>query len=547
MTIKDYAKKYSHRILFGVYLISAYLLTQTQIFDSRETVYGSLIILILIASLAVDVIRKQASKVIKALISIKLFTLFITFCIYFGMCIYLLYVFNLWQLADLKNTIIWFIFIGLINHAGNSIEKGIYLLRFFRRNIFTILIVSELIFLQTLNFIFELLFFIVGLFYSFSYKMSQYRNPLHKYIKDIPSIRIGEFIHMISKDKVESDPRHNLVTKILFYTMILLILYLIGNLIYINIMGSSYYKLIKDFFTPIGFTIIIIPYLWMLNKYSKWENKKYNKALATNTRILTIKSLEKKCLVSSEQSNPDLIKYIKNNIHFKESFQHILTKITSIEPGNTHSVVIKYKVKNKEGIYKDKGALVHIDNKNCKVKSILMGDPKKDFEINKRGGKISQILKKCYRVYERDSKISKLKKEIAPDDYIKYLIPSRNTNTTNIKLNKLRKLYPKFNWVNSKDTQFDSEVFVAFPYVTENERKIIIGTINKTYGKWFYIDLGVNNKFRLKLISIISGNIILKNLEFLLKDKKVISNTFEGIIEKSKIQEIYNKLEKDLK
>ena len=274
MTTPNYRKKYSRWILFGAYLAIAYILTETQIFNSREVVYGSLIILIPIASLFVDATRKQLYKVVKILIRIKLVKLFITFCIYFGLCIYVLYIFNLWQLTDLKNTLIWFIFIGLISHVGNSIDKWRGLSQFFRKNIFTIFIVSELIFLQTLNFMFELFFFIVVLFYSFAYKISQYRNPIHKYIKNIPSIRIGEFIHMTSKDKMESDPEHNPVTKILFYIMILLILYLIGNLVYISIIDSSYYKLIKDFFMPIGFTIIIIPYLLALNKYRIWDNKK---------------------------------------------------------------------------------------------------------------------------------------------------------------------------------------------------------------------------------------------------------------------------------
>ncbi|WP_342304436.1 hypothetical protein [Methanolobus sp. ZRKC5] len=133
------------------------------VLTNREIVSIFLSILLIIIILSIKEARISFFQVIKSFFKRIIFSYFFWYFVYLSLFIYLLYYFELWDISDLKETTIWFIFSGLpigIFVAMNNLEHGFWK-RLILKNIKLITLVEIIIIISSFSLVVEI--FIAGI------------------------------------------------------------------------------------------------------------------------------------------------------------------------------------------------------------------------------------------------------------------------------------------------------------------------------------------------------------------------------------------------
>lgn len=136
-------------------------------FNNREIALAIWILVVLVSVLSISNIRKSLSDVIKCFFKIKIQISLIIMMAYTTGVVIALYLLSLWKISLIKDTIIWFCFLGVVmcfNMVTSSKEENLFrkiilnnikivIIIEFLVNTYTFSLVGELIFLPFITFI----------------------------------------------------------------------------------------------------------------------------------------------------------------------------------------------------------------------------------------------------------------------------------------------------------------------------------------------------------------------------------------------------------
>lgn len=259
--------------------------------NNREIATGIWLIIIFIFVLTKINFRKSLISLLKSFFKIKIITFFIIITAYTSFIVIILYIFNFWNLSLLKDTIIWFCFIGIVISI-NSITSEDY------DNLFKKIIIDNI----KLVIIFEFIFNI-------------YTFPLLVELFFVPFIT---FIVLLDTVASKDSKRNKVLLKILK-----ILQFLIG----LSVLAYSIYKIINDFknfmtlstlkdflLVPI-LTISFIPLIYFLVLFTSYEQifMRLNLGYKKDKKLknYTKKEIIKYCLINLKKVNTIL----RNNIH----------------------------------------------------------------------------------------------------------------------------------------------------------------------------------------------------------------------------------------
>lgn len=231
----------------------------TDIFTTRE-----IAIIIWTAIITVYVLFKRQTrasiiKIIKIILKTKIFFSIFFYLFYFSAIVYFLYHFKWWDISNLKDTIIWFIFSGLLIEFDVAKEKLEY---DFWKN----LVLKNLKLMVLVEFIIN----------SFTFSL-----VVEFFL--IPFIVIITGVNTLSKNKIEYKPAEKLTNGILIFFGLGILFYSSYRAI-TEIDSIENVSTLKSFLFPVIYSIISIPYMYILKLYVDYENdaiiRKHNSPLS---------------------------------------------------------------------------------------------------------------------------------------------------------------------------------------------------------------------------------------------------------------------------
>jgi hypothetical protein len=210
-----------------------------QIFTNREIALGIWVIVFIISLLSIKSLRFSLGRVVNSFFAWKLVAINISATIYVAGVSYLLFSLNLWDVSQLKNTILWLLTVGFISLFGITDDN--------KSNYFKETVKDILKFTTILE-------FLVGL-YSFN---------LSTELIIIPLIICLYALAIIGEKKEELKP----VVKLLNGILTLFGFFILGYTTYRIIQDLP--KLVNqgtlaDFMTPASLSILFLPYLYILS------------------------------------------------------------------------------------------------------------------------------------------------------------------------------------------------------------------------------------------------------------------------------------------
>lgn len=216
------------------------------IFTSREIAIIFWIVIFFVALLFIKQIRTSILGIIKSAPYSVLLAYFLLFLIYFSSFIYCFYDLGWWDLSNLKDTIIWFVFSGLPigfsvaqNTFDNSFWKSLVL-----KNIKLVVLVEFLI--DTFTF------------------------PLIVEIIMIPIVTVIALLNTVCKQNEESKGVETLTNAILSIMGLFILSYTICRAITeYNSIGTI--STLQYFLFPIIYSILSIPCMYILKLYTEYE------------------------------------------------------------------------------------------------------------------------------------------------------------------------------------------------------------------------------------------------------------------------------------
>lgn len=216
------------------------------IFSNREIAIGVWVVLFLFWMLSKSKLRLSFKDVLKSFADRKILILFTLLLIYILLSLCILSAFELWDLSQVKNTIIWLVFVAFVSFLNiNTICNDS---NFFRNSITKhlkiIVVIEFIISFYTFNLITELII--------------------------VPISTILSMVIVFSEQKEEYKSVHSLLSKLFNVTGLLLIMYCMYMLI-INLEKFATNQTLIDFSTPILLSILFLPFLYMLYKYMLYE------------------------------------------------------------------------------------------------------------------------------------------------------------------------------------------------------------------------------------------------------------------------------------
>lgn len=236
----------------------------SDIFSTREIAIIIWTLIITVYALSMKQTRASVINIIKIILKIKLFLSIFFYLFYFSTIVYFLYHLKWWDLTNLKDAVIWFIFSGLpiefdvaTKNLGRDFWKNLIL-----NNLKLMVLVEFIINSFTFSLVIE--FFL------------------------IPFIVIITGVNTLSKHEVEYKPVERLTNGILmFFGFVILFYSLYRAIIEINSIENM--STLKSVLFPVVYSIISVPYMYILKLYVAYENdaiiRKYNNPIVLKTKM----------------------------------------------------------------------------------------------------------------------------------------------------------------------------------------------------------------------------------------------------------------------
>lgn len=263
------------------------------VFTNRELAIIIWTGILLIVLLIKKQIRASIFSVIKSALNPKILAYFLSFLVYFSLVLYFFYDLGYWNLSNLKDSIIWFIFsglpIGFIAATGkmkNGFWKSLIV-----KNLKLTVLVEFIVNLFTFSLLFELII--------------------------VPIITFIALLNTFSKHYKEHKCVERLTNSILAALGFLILFYTLGRAITeYNSIGNL--STLKIFLLPIVYSIISIPYMYIFTLYVEYEKiflrlklgKKRSRRLnfLIKLRLLVFCNIQtKKLQVAANMSNYNLM------------------------------------------------------------------------------------------------------------------------------------------------------------------------------------------------------------------------------------------------
>lgn len=237
-------------------------------------------------------IRTSISKALKTLFSLKLITPFLLLAVYVTVCVSLLNIIGLWKTHQIKNTLIWFITVGSISFLklNESLQDDAYFKKLILKNIKVLVI---------LQFIFS--------FYVFSFVVEFIAIPI--------IFSLGG-MQAIANSKEEFRPAAKALDTIFVLLSMLIILITLYKLV-TRWDEFAQIKTLYDLFVPTALSVLIVPYLFILSLYMRYEGVFINlkRHLGKDTKVLRH---AKRASVVRFLFKPRLLQRWSNNLHNEE-------------------------------------------------------------------------------------------------------------------------------------------------------------------------------------------------------------------------------------
>jgi hypothetical protein len=179
----------------------------TKVFNNREQALGIWLLILMIYLLAYKKTRSIICNLIKTAFGWKLTIVYVCMTIYVSLIVYILYRIEFWEVSSLKDTIIWFLFSGVVS-AFQAIERAENI-AYFRKVVldnFKIVILFQFIVnFYTFSLIGELMLLpiivVITVFITILDKSAEFQNEKSKPAKkllELINILIGLYIVIYS-------------------------------------------------------------------------------------------------------------------------------------------------------------------------------------------------------------------------------------------------------------------------------------------------------------------------------------------------------------
>lgn len=231
----------------------------SDIFTTRETAIIIWTAIITVYALFKMQTRASINKTIKIILKTKILLSAFFYLFYFSAIVYILYHCKWWDISNLKDTVIWFIFSGLpieFDIAKKKLECD------FWKN----LVLKNLKLMVLVEFVID----------SFTFSL-----VVEFFL--IPFIVIITGVNTLSKHKIEYKPAEKLTNIILIFFGFSIVFYSLYRAI-TEINSIENVSTLKSFLFPAVYSIISIPYIYVLKLYVDYENdaiiRKYNSPLS---------------------------------------------------------------------------------------------------------------------------------------------------------------------------------------------------------------------------------------------------------------------------
>ncbi|ADL68456.1 hypothetical protein Tthe_0920 [Thermoanaerobacterium thermosaccharolyticum DSM 571] len=246
------------------------ILALKNIFSNRELAVGFWLFVLLLYALSKKDVRKSLLDVIRIFFSKKFIGWHISMLLYVSSIIFILFKIGFWEFRLLKDTIIWYISVAIVNSIKSIGEaKDMkYFENIIKDNVKIVIILEFIINLYNFSLICEIILIpVISFLYLF--KMSfelktKYQNENYKSIIKLLNIItavIGIYILFYSTIKFLSD---------------------IKNIVFLD--------LFKDLILPSILSIMFVPYVYLFVLYSTYEKVfiilKYKKTIDDKYRFL---------------------------------------------------------------------------------------------------------------------------------------------------------------------------------------------------------------------------------------------------------------------
>lgn len=216
------------------------------IFNNREIASGIWLIIIFIFMIRKKDIRYSLKRLLKTFFNKKILVSFIFMFISTSIIVLFLYYINFWDISLLKDTIIWFLFSGIVTCVNaitsrsdkNQLKKIIY------ENLKVLILIEFIINYYTFPLIIEL---IVMPIITLIFLLDVFTNNKEKYSS----------VKKLMK---------TLQTVIGFF----LIYYFISNLVS-SYQGFVSYNTLKSFLLPIILSLFFLPFIYLFLLYAKYD------------------------------------------------------------------------------------------------------------------------------------------------------------------------------------------------------------------------------------------------------------------------------------
>lgn len=218
------------------------------IFNTREIAIIIWFLIAIIYVLSQDTngsVKAAFRNLISTLVSRHILSVLALMSIYVCVMIYFLFEIGLWDIGQLKNTIFWFVFVGIVTLIKETKDSN--------SNRFTRLVLNNLKFTAVLQFI-----------------CGVYTFPLIVELLFVPCLSIiSAMIILAEKEKefLVKNILEGIIALFGFISIFYVLFMLLGHL------GDFMtYKTFSDFFTPPLLTLFYLPFLVFMNLYFIYEN-----------------------------------------------------------------------------------------------------------------------------------------------------------------------------------------------------------------------------------------------------------------------------------
>ncbi len=218
----------------------------SEIFNNREIAIGIWVLILIVLCLRKSSIRNSFSEVLNAFFKKPIVVSFVIMALYTFVIAYLLAKIKLWNVGQLKNTILWYICVASVSlFKLNSISEDPYYFKNELKSQIKLIVIIE---------------FVVS-FYSFSLLAEFFIIPF--------AVFIGALL-AISERKEEHKPVAVIINNLLSCIGILSLIYCSYQLV-TNFSDFAKIETLFDFIVPIILSVALLPLIFIMALYIRYE------------------------------------------------------------------------------------------------------------------------------------------------------------------------------------------------------------------------------------------------------------------------------------